>query len=128
MYFKTFFLLILLVCSVYGTVRAQAPTTTTTIEEQAAGYQLRLASKHFYTGLIIEGVGTVMYAIGAPSLQNPNGNSGLIILGSVGVLTGTVFMIESFSHIGKAGRILMGNAKFGLGPTKSGGLGISYNF
>jgi hypothetical protein len=41
---------------------------------------------------------------------------------------GAGFVIESYSHIGLAGKILLGKSKYSLGPTDTGGLGLTYRF
>lgn len=103
--------------------KAQAPVIGPDYQEKTAGFELLKASKHFYTGTILEGAGFVVIDVGAAG----KGNTGLIILGSVGFVTGLVFVIESYSHIGKAGTILMDQHKLNLGATNSG-FGLSYKF
>jgi hypothetical protein len=124
MNFKKLLVALSFIC-IIATAKAQTMPGTNTVEEQAAGYQLRLASRHFYTGVIITGASSVLIIAGAISSKQPNA---VAAIGELGYLVGLGFMIESYSHIGKAGKILMGNTKFGMGPTQSGGLGLRYNF
>jgi len=120
-----FFLLFFTVLALAAKAQSPVVSEGTSIEEKAAGYQFQLATKHYYTGLIIEGASFVMLAVGVHDPNNPN--VGLVTLGSLGFIVGTIFMIESYSHIGKAGKILMGKTKYSFGPSSSG-LGLACTF
>ena len=128
-------LLILIITSLllfYSKSQGQLATTPgPDLQEKAAGYELAKASRHFYTGAIIIGIGSVFDVIGAVQALNSAPNSGagdgFIILGYLGVLTGFVFIIESYSHIGRAGKILMQRNGMSFGPTPNG-MGLSVRF
>ncbi len=101
------------------------------LQEKAAGYELVKATKHFYTGAIIFGAGAILDGIGAvqavSSPQNSGAGGGFILLGDIGIITGVVFIFESYSHIGKAGKILMQRNNLTVGPNHYG-IGASYRF
>jgi len=87
------------------------------ISKYSMGDELRIASRHWYTGLIITGVGTGFTVLAI----NSNDNT-FLAPGAVLYLVGFIFMAESWSHIGKAGKKM--NKKIGL--TLNNGVGIRY--
>jgi len=100
------------------------------LQEKAAGYELVKATKEFYTGTIIGWGGGLLFIVGAgvaTSNTNVNAGSGLILMGGLGIIVGTVFSIESYSHIGRAGKILMQRNDMSFGPTQNG-VGLSVRF
>ena len=98
------------------------------LQEKAAGYELVKASSHFYTGALIVGGGILLDAVGAVQALSGSGNEGFFVaVGGLTIITGFVFMIESNSHIGRAGKILMQRNDMTLGPTRSG-IGLSVQF
>jgi|GEM_PF-6838200 len=101
------------------------------LQEKAAGFELVKASRHFYTGAIIIGCGSVLDVIGAvQSLNAPTNSSaggGFVVLGDLAVLTGFVFILESYGHIGRAGKILMQRNDLTFGQTPNG-VGLSIHF
>jgi hypothetical protein len=108
--------------------KAQLKDDPSTAKERYAGYQLMVASRHYYTGVILMGAGTTLYVIGATAKPTATASSSvLVLIGALAFITGTVFTIESYSHIGKAGRMLSGPAKLSLGTTNSG-VGLTYCF
>lgn len=92
------------------------------LQEKAAGYELVKATKHFYTGAIVFGAGTVLDLIGLVQASQPGSNrgGGFVLLGDIGVITGFVFIMESYAHIGRAGKILMQRNDLTLRPTPYG--------
>jgi len=98
------------------------------LQEKAAGYELVKATKHFYTGAIVFTGGALLDVVGSvqrlKSGPNSNAGGGFFFLGDIAILTGLVFMIESYSHIGRAGKILMQRNDLTFGPTPHG-IGIS---
>ena len=113
--------------------KAQSPSIGPDYQEKAAGLELLKASRHFYTGAIFIGGGIIFDVAGLLSSGNVNGNgngnngNALTTLGDLSILTGFVYMFESYSHVGKAGKILMDERGFSLGTTNHG-FGISYRF
>ena len=101
------------------------------LQEKAAGFELVKASRHFYTGAIIIGGGTVFEVIGAlqalGAAPNSGAGGGFLLLGDLAVITGFVFVLESYGHIGRAGKILMQRNDLTFGPTRSG-MGLSIRF
>lgn len=93
------------------------------LRARLAGEELRIASRHYYTGLILIGAGTVVAISGAGRDPNPV----LIFIGSVVSLIGSVYDLESVAHIGKAGRLL-GGSTLSFGGTQSGGMGFALSF
>jgi hypothetical protein len=65
------------------------------------GDELIKYSSHFYTGLVLFSSGYAISIFGAGS-QNKN----VMLIGGLFAIVGTVFEIESHSHIGKAGRLM----------------------
>jgi len=68
----------------------------------SAGAELKTASNNYYTGFWISLGGGIILAIGA-NILSPE----IIIVGCVVSLAGAILSLESISHIGKAGKILM---------------------
>jgi len=111
---------LLLVCSVSQAQLATPPGPD--LQEKAAGFELVKATKHFYTGTVLECGGGVVLLIGSAEVTggNANGGSTLILLGGLAMITGTIFTIESYAHIGRAGKILMQRNDMTFGPTPNG--------
>ena len=102
--------------------KAQAPIIGPDYQEKAAGLELLKASRHFYSVAIFVSGGTIISFAGAIG-----GGRVLGTIGGLCIITGFVYMIESYSHVGKAGKILMDQHKLNLGATNSG-FGMSYRF
>ena len=93
------------------------------LQEKAAGYELVKAYKQFYTGKIIGWCGGLVFLIGVGEIANgstSNGTAGLTLIGGLAMIAGTAFTIESYSHIGRAGKILMQRNDMTFGPTQNG--------
>jgi len=72
----------------------------------SAGSELKIASNHYYSGFGVTIIGGIMIGAGAVLLLPE-----LTIVGGVISLLGTLYTLESISHIGNAGKILMGIPK-----------------
>ena len=93
-------------------------------QDISAGDELIKAKNHFYTGTIMQGLGALL--IITPSLSGTTDNSTApVILGGILAFTGFIIQIESFSHIGKAGKI-MNQKKIGI-AINNYGIGIKYS-
>jgi len=99
------------------------------LQEKAAGFELVKATKHYYTGIVLTYTGGLVSIIGTAEVSagNLNGGSNLILFGAGVFIIGTIFTIESYSHIGKAGKILMQRNDMTFGPTPNG-MGLSIRF
>ncbi len=94
-----------------------------------AGQQLVKFKNHYYTGIGLMAGGTVVQIVGtytAYNSRNSNGYGTILLAGAL-QLGGLIFILESFSHAGKAGQIMMGGNQYGFGFNKSG-IGFSYSF
>lgn len=85
---------------------------------RSPGDELMLASSHWYLGLAVTIVGPGIAGYGLST-----NNNAFMIVGGIISLVGIVYMIESWSHIGKAGQ-LMNRPKIGL--TFNQGIGLRY--
>lgn len=97
------------------------------IQKLTAGDELIKAKKHFYTGSIIAITGIGLSALLAPNSSDDAGIKGGLFLTGIISAVGTIMVFESFSHIGKAGRLLNENKSIVLGfnPT---GASLVYRF
>ena len=103
---------------------AQGPGKTTK-ENRTAGDELIIAKKHFYAGAITIAAGGIFAGLGAASGDTDS----MIMMGTLGgviAFVGGIISIESFSHIGKAGKKL-NEGGLGLNAGKDG-LGICFKF
>lgn len=76
---------------------------------QKAGVELVKTSKHFYTGFTLYAIGYGAVLFGSViSLAAIAPGSLVVVGGIVCIIVGTVYVIESVSHNGKAGRLLSG--------------------
>ena len=82
-------------------------------------------ARNYYIGMGLMGGG---YIISFAALAGEN--YGLATIGSLMVITGFVYQIESHSHIGKAGRILRNSniPKLSSITPASSGIGVAFNF
>lgn len=73
---------------------------------QSAGDELLKAKKHLYTGTVIAAAGIGFQFMA--TMQDPTykDSKPMVYLGYVCEVVGAVVILESFSHIGKAGRAL----------------------
>ncbi len=128
---KRILLTISLLFAVCITTKAQLSTPPIPdLQEKAAGYELVKAYKHFYTGTIIGWGGGVIFLIGIGEITNgstSNGAAGLALIGGLAAIVGTALTIESYAHIGRAGKILMQRNDMTFGPTNNG-IGLSIRF
>lgn len=90
------------------------------ISKYSVGDELRLASRHWYTAMVVSTIGTGFTVL---SLTSSDRDVVFLVAGGVLQLTGFIFMVESWSHIGKAGK-LMNEKKIGL--TFNNGIGFRY--
>ena len=75
--------------------------------KHSAGYELHLASKHYFMGLGIASSGILIGTLGITSAPSSNGNvKGFEIFAGLAALTGCVFITESHLHLNRAGIIL----------------------
>ena len=132
---KTFILGLLILLSLAGKSQRYTDTIqkqpTNYSWEEKAGRELIKATNHYYRGLIvatgglcIAGLSSAVYA-----LDEKDGSTlaGVYIGGAI-TLVGTIFMIESHSHIRKAGLIMLnGNKNINL-SLNTNGIGISMKF
>ena len=111
------------------TVQAQQPAASTVnpnfnwqqqqqaegmyLKQLEAGRHLQAFGRNFYTGVVLEVVGTLAYVAGSSSTQN-SGLRPLIYIGAGLSIAGFVFQLASFGHIGTAGRILATPSGFAL--------------
>lgn len=79
-----------------------------------AGKELMVSSRNYYIGIGAVGVGTIIQLASAF-----NADPSPAVFGTLISLGGIILMIESRSHIGKAGRYLM-NSSYSLGITSDG--------
>jgi hypothetical protein len=97
-------------------------------QQIAAGHELKIASKHLATGAILV-VGGVFVSQTPYFFKGGGDFSRYTFYGSTAFyLAGAACIIESFSHLGKAGDLLTGKSKLSFGDTGSGNIGLSYNF
>lgn len=87
-------------------------------QDRSIGDELITAKSNWYKGLTFTALGSGIATFGI--IQ---GNTELIIAGGAFQLMGFIFMIESWSHFGKAGR-LMNEKKIGI--TFNNGIGLRY--
>lgn len=90
----------------------------------SAGDELIRAKDHWYSGLLLEvgGSGLMMLSV---KFDTPEREVFMVVGGALS-LTGFILMIESWSHIGKAGTKL-NNPAFSLGVNNNGAT-ITYRF
>jgi len=83
--------------------------------QRSAGDELIVSSDHFYTGITLEAVGTLVNlvaiadALRGTATGSSSGTSGLLLAGTLLDIAGGFFIIESRSHIRRAGIILNKN-------------------
>jgi len=65
--------------------------------------QLQIAAKHHYIGLALIVVGTPLLSVASTS---KTASQPLYILGGGLCLAGLIYQLESWSHIGKAGKLM----------------------
>ncbi|MBN1187596.1 MAG: hypothetical protein JXB49_35300 [Bacteroidales bacterium] len=70
-------------------------------DDPTAGDELIKYTKHFYYGYGMVMAGYLVAVIGAASYSEE-----IMLIGGVGALAGGILLLESHSHIGKAGKIL----------------------
>jgi hypothetical protein len=87
-----------------------------------AGDELIIAHNHYYLGMALSALGGVVVATGANGVDAKT-KAGI---GGGLLLIGAILMIESWSHIGRAGELLKGSS-VSLGATQNG-LGLCYRF
>lgn len=86
---------------------ASSPVAVKEKPKKSAGDELITSTRHFYIGAILEVAGGGLAALGtSDSIYRMGLSTPLIALGGTISLIGGVFILESRSHIGKAGKIL----------------------
>lgn len=97
-------------------------------KENTPGYELQIASRHYYTGNALVAGGSLLYVVGSIYYFNSNYNNNyyvdpnsgnyyqqkesgsgwkaLTYIGVGAMIVGMGYMIESHSHIGRAGILL----------------------
>ena len=96
---------------------------TSNVKNRSAGDELIIAKNHWYLGLGVTVAGGVVGIIGA-SYPTSESAQTISIVGGVISLLGTIIIIESWSHVGKAGEKLN---SYGLSLGVSGnGVSLCY--
>ena len=111
-------------------LKNNTPDGLSNYQNKAAGEELMKASKHYYLGLGMLVGGAFVSAVGGSignSTNNGEGGIGFYLIGGAVTLVGEVLILESYSHIGKAGKILNGESRVSAGVTSTG-IGLSYKF
>ncbi len=96
------------------------------VQKLTAGDQLIKAKNHLYLGSAMAASGVLLNILGANqntiSANGSNDNAGqpVIILGAAMGFIGSVLIFESFSHLGKAGKLMNENKPVAFGITKNG--------
>ena len=75
-------------------------------QSNSPGYELQKASNHYFTGVILTGAGIVTSSLSLVSIDNTNENKIYLYTGVALALIGSIFMIESKIHIGRAGFLM----------------------
>ncbi len=118
---KSYLSVMLLLCLTYS-------SSAQTQKDRTAGDELILAQKNFHMGVAFVAVGTGALLLSLSSTDNGS-SSNILQYGSyICNLAGIIFIVESYIHIGKAGKLL--NSQ-GAGTTLSvtrNGIGLAYRF
>jgi len=132
---KTIFLSFIIVINLNNKAKAQMNYEPPSDRERDAGFQLRVAAKHFKMGAITATIGCVIGGLGDIAAQLSANQSvtqtpstiseAMIVVGAFTAIGGALYIVESYNHVAKAGLILSGQSKFSFGPTHSG-IGMIY--
>lgn len=76
-------------------------------KDSLAGIQLQKASNHYYLGTGLMLAGTVGYLVSSQLM--PIAQAPLLVISAIAGVIGTILALESYSHIHKAGKILLGH-------------------
>jgi hypothetical protein len=97
---KIILVVTLMIISLKSFSQLNITDTTETFLKHSAGYELHLASRHYFTGFGIITAGVVIGVLGGTSYPTTPGNiRGFEIFTGVTTLLGSIFIIESHIHL-----------------------------